>query len=170
MRMKDCTKQKKQIYPKILTANIFYCFLFHDNRCLHHLCRIFWIKLPKIHTLFFKFWIYWLLCMSTNIDCFKTITVVSYLYNKNMAGLCIRNKNFTLLSNNQRSFFPVLHYELVAMNDFFIGLYFTKWYQVIVVQIRLYKMLTKINLRYFDHSHQFRMHYCRACMQNILIV
>ena len=30
-------------------------------------------------------------------------------------------------------------------------------------------MLTKINQSYFDHSHQFRMHYVRACMQNILL-
>ena len=35
-----------------------------------------------------------------------------------MAGLCIRIKNFTLLSNNQKSFSPVLHYELVAIKDF----------------------------------------------------
>ena len=30
-------------------------------------------------------------------------------------------------------------------------------------------MLTKTNQSYFDHSYQFRMHYFRACMQNILI-
>ena len=56
--------------------------------------------------------------MNTNIDCFKTIAIVSYC-NKNVAGLCIRIKNFTLLSNNnQRLFSPVLHYELVATKDF----------------------------------------------------
>ena len=37
------------------------------------------------------------------------------------------------------------------------------------MQIRLYKMLTKINQSYFDHSNQFCMHYFRTCMQNILI-
>ena len=30
-------------------------------------------------------------------------------------------------------------------------------------------MLSKINQSYFDHSDQFREHYFRACMQNILI-
>ena len=37
------------------------------------------------------------------------------------------------------------------------------------MRIRLYKVLTKINQSDFDHSHQFRMHYVKACMQNILI-
>ena len=35
--------------------------------------------------------------------------------------------------------------------------------------MRFYKVLTKINQGYCDHSHQFRMHYFTACMQNILI-
>ena len=37
---------------------------------------------------------------------------------QNMAGVCTRIKNFTLFSNNQRSFSLVLHYKLVAMSDF----------------------------------------------------
>ena len=41
---------------------------------------------------------------------------------------------------------------------------------MIVSAIKLYKVLTKINQIYFDHSHQFRMYYARACMQNILIL
>ena len=35
-----------------------------------------------------------------------------------MASLCIRIKNFTLLSNNQRLFSPMLRYDLVTINDF----------------------------------------------------
>ena len=30
-------------------------------------------------------------------------------------------------------------------------------------------MVNEINQSFFDHSHQFCMHYFKACMQNILI-
>ena len=71
-----------------------------------------------------------------------------------MAGLGIGTKNFTLLSNNQRSFSPVLHYKLVAMSDFHLIIF----HQMISIRDCLFKLgyiklLTKINQSYFDHSH-----------------
>ena len=40
-----------------------------------------------------------------------------------MTSLGIRIKKYTLMSNNQRSFFPVLYYELVAMNGFYLNMF-----------------------------------------------
>ena len=87
-----------------------------------------------------------------------------------MASLRIRIKKFTLLSNNQRSFSPGLYYEFSCHKWFsfdYISPSDINWR--LVVQIRSNKVRTKINPSYFDHFHQFRMHYVKACQQNILI-
>ena len=104
-------KIKKHICLKVLTINIFHCFfVFSWQMSLSRMLQFLKQASKNSYFVFFKFWIYCLLCMNTKIDCFKTITVVSLLCSKNMASLCITIKKFTLLSKNQRLFSPVLHY------------------------------------------------------------
>ena len=117
---------------------------------------------------FLKFWIYCLLCMNTNIDCFKQVQLFHNYTPK--IWLCIGIKKFTLLSNDQRSFPQELHYEFSCQVWFsfdYISPSDINWWWF--VQIKWYKVWTKINQSYFDHSHHFHMHYFRSCTQNILI-